>query len=119
MEYSEKFLVFANYLGLDKESYEDIEEVSDEEFNYGGDIYKVLDDNELGQEIENQIQYEIQNTQEAIDRADLSNLDIIYYWNMYLSVDEGTIIDNINEKFEDFIGNGTYEEFEGYYIFLM
>lgn len=119
MEYSEKFLAFANYLGLDKESYEDIEEVSDEEFNYGGDIYKVLDDEELGQEIENQIRYEVEFTQYEIDRTDLSDLSINYAWNMQLIVDESYIRDNIGDNFEDFIGRGTYEEFEGYYIFLM
>lgn len=119
MEYSEKFLVFARYLELNEDEYDKIEEISDLEFEHNRDTYRILDDNELGQEIENQIKYEIEATQEAIDRADLSNLDISYYWNMYLSVDEGTITDNINGKFEDFIGSGTYEEFEGYYIFLM
>lgn len=119
MEYSEKFLAFAEYLGLDEEDYQDIEEISDVEFECYGDTYKVLDDTELDQEIESQIQYEIDNTKDAINRTDLSNLSLDYFWNMQLVVDESYIRDNVDGNFPDFIGTGTYEEFEGYYIFLM
>lgn len=119
MEYSEKFLAFANYLELDEEDFQDIEEVSDVEFEYNGDTYQILDKNELDKEIENQIQYEIDNTKDAISRVDLSGLSFDYTWNMQLIVDESYIRDNIDDNFPDYVGTGTYEEFEGYHIFLM
>lgn len=119
MEYSEKFLAFAEYLNLDEENYEDIEELSDELFEYQGDEYKILDKQELDREIEKFIDYESQETQNEINRVSLSDLNCEYYWNMYLSVDEDSIRENIEEDYPDFIGSGTVEEYGEYYIFLL
>ena len=119
MEYSEKFLILAGYLGLDEESYDEIEEVSDSEFEYNGDTYKILSENELNEYIEDYTQMEIEETQRAINKADLSDLNIDYTWNMELEVDYDYIRKNVEENYADFIGTGTVEKFEGHYIFLM
>jgi len=119
MEYSEKLLAFAEYLNLDEENYDEIVEVSDELFEYEGDEYKILTEEELDSEIKKYVDYEIEITQNEINRVDLSDLNCDYFWNMYLSIDTDYIETNVEENYADFIGSGTVDLFDGYYIFLM
>ena len=73
----------------------------------------------ISKEIQNQIDCEIQATQYEINSASLSDLNCDYFWNMYLCIDTDYIRDNVEENYADFIGTGTVEVFDGYYIFLM
>lgn len=113
MNYSEKHNLLAQYLDV---AIEDIVEMSPSCYDYNGDEYMILDDPELDGMINDQINYTADEVQHSID-LEYDNMDYCYYISM--NVDREAIREDIEANLGEYIGTGTYEKFEGYYIFLM
>lgn len=113
MNYSEKHNLLAQYLDV---VVDEIIEMSPNSYEYEGDEYMILDDTELDGMINDQINYTADEVQHIIE-VEQDNIEYSYYISM--GVDREAIRQDIEANLGDYIGTGTYEEFEGFYIFLM
>jgi hypothetical protein len=113
MNYSTKHTLLSSYLDVPSD---EIIELSPSSYEYNGDEYMILDENELDGMIEDQVKWTADEVQHAIDLGQ-DNIDYCYYISM--EVDRESIKEDIEDNLGDYIGTGTYEKFEGYYIFLM
>lgn len=113
-----KLLALIGYLGLSEENNEDIEKLSDTMYDYCGDTYKILTDEELSDEIDDIVSNIERDVQYEINHINLSdNYNYGYY--MDLSVNYDRIEEEVKHNFPDYIRTRTYEEFDEFYIFLM
>lgn len=113
MNYSEKHNLLAKYLDVEVD---EIIEMSPSSYDYNGDEYMILDDGELDGVINDQINYTANEVQHIID-VERDNVEYAYYISM--NVDREAIREDIESNLGEYIGTGTYELFEDYYIFLM
>lgn len=113
MNYSEKHNLLAQYLDV---AVDEIIEMSPSSYEYEGDEYMILDDNELDDAIKNQVDSIADEVKYSIDLQQ-DHLDYCYYIDM--KIDYVAIREDVESNIADYIGTGTYEEFDGYYIFLM
>lgn len=122
MQLDPKIEVLAEYLGLDSNDEEQINEIKKVEDNlyvYFEDVYKVLTKSETEDEINicvndiiSGVNWEINNVVDLTKHYDNG-----YY--MQVIVNEDLIQKQVKENFSEYIGIGTYEEFNKYNIFLM
>lgn len=105
-EFDEKVLALAEYLGLEEDEVQNIEEESDVVYSYGGLDYYVLDQVEADDKLEEYVQdmiYEVEN---------LLNKRLIEY-SYYLKVDEDAIRENYD--YDEISEN--WKEVGDYYVF--
>lgn len=122
MQLDPKIEVLAEYLGLDSNDEEQINEIKKVEDNlyvYFEDVYKVLTKSETEDEINicvndiiSGVNWEINNVVDLTKHYDNG-----YY--MQVIVNEDLIQKEVEENFPEYIGTDTYEELNNYYIFLM
>ena len=117
MELSSKQIILSEYLNLDGEGRESIVEIDECNYEYNGDTYLILDSIELDYRIDQLVDEYAETTKYYIDQLDLSEVEYSYY--MCIEVDYDAIRRDIESNIADFVGIGTYEEYDGYYIFLI
>ena len=117
MELKPKLLALVGYLGLSEEDINDIEEVSDKIYNYYDDTYKILTDKQLEEEIDDVASDIERGVQYEINYIDLSDYSYSYYIDISVNYDK--IREEVDNNFPHYVGTGTYEEFDEFYIFLM
>lgn len=113
MNYSEKHNLLAQYLDVPVDN---IIELTPSSYEYKEDDYMILNGRELEDIVNYQVEYTADEVQSSIDLHQ-DNMDYCYYISM--NVDKEAIKKDIESNLGEYIGTGTYEEFNGYYIFLM
>lgn len=112
MSCSEKHLVLTQYFSL--MDYSLIEQQTPITFEYNGDVYKVLDQEEFQKEVDWMVSDICDEVEFYIDQIEI---ELRHF--MTIKPNKKVIEEEVINFYEDYIGTGTGELYEGYYILLM
>ena len=117
METADKLQVLGRYLALTAEDTDNIVVLDEFNFEYAGDDFLVLTEEEVETRVEALITEEIAATQAELADFDLSASGLTLWYNVLMTVDEVAIREDLESTYPNYLGCGTVEIFEDLFIF--